>query len=169
MPKTFIDFSLHEQPQETDYLVGYNSQTGEEIRIPIPQISHQGESGKSVEIEYSVNGTSWHFPYLNGDKFMRQRVGSTEWSSMIKIACDENYVVVTDLDSVSPHIGLSAYLTTSTRTQEEGLYIYTSNGWRRVALEEGNNISEENNSGTEGETNGGDEPDSPTEGNEGND
>ena len=144
MPKTFIDFSLHEQPQETDYLVGYNSQTGEEIRIPIPQISHQGESGKSVEIEYSVNGTSWHFPYLNGDKFMRQRVGSTEWSVPMKIRCDDNYVVTDDLDELTPHIGLMAYLTTSTRVRDEGLYIYTSSGWRRIILAE----SEENETGT---------------------
>ena len=45
-----------------------------------------GTNGSSVEIEYSVDGaTSWHPTFVDGDKYMRQRIGSGAWSSAIRI------------------------------------------------------------------------------------
>ncbi|MCW5547855.1 MAG: hypothetical protein KIT44_02735 [Opitutaceae bacterium] len=45
-----------------------------------------GEDGDSLEVQYSVNGSSdWHFPFADGDLYMRQRVGAGDWSIAIRI------------------------------------------------------------------------------------
>lgn len=45
-----------------------------------------GANGSSIEVQFSVNGTSsWHATFQTGDKYMRERVGSGSWSSAIKI------------------------------------------------------------------------------------
>lgn len=45
-----------------------------------------GSPGDSVEIEYSVDGsTSWHGTFTTGDLYMRQRVGTGAWSAAIRI------------------------------------------------------------------------------------
>jgi predicted phage tail protein len=44
-----------------------------------------GAPGSSVELEYSVDGISWHFPFATGDLYMRQRVAGGDWSTAIRI------------------------------------------------------------------------------------
>ena len=45
-----------------------------------------GNNGLSVEIQYSVDGaTGWHSTFVDGDKYMRQRIGTGAWSSPIRI------------------------------------------------------------------------------------
>ena len=49
-----------------------------------------GSNGSSVEIEYSVNGsTSWHSTFTTGDIYMRQRVGAGSWSAAIRIVGEQ--------------------------------------------------------------------------------
>lgn len=46
-----------------------------------------GSNGESIEVQYSANGSTWHDPpFVTGDLYMRQRVGSSgAWSSAIRI------------------------------------------------------------------------------------
>jgi hypothetical protein len=45
-----------------------------------------GEDGDSLEVQYSVNGSSdWHFPFESGDLYMRQRLTGGDWSIAIRI------------------------------------------------------------------------------------
>ncbi|MDP1580656.1 MAG: phage tail protein [Candidatus Didemnitutus sp.] len=53
---------------------------------PIRLTGSDGEAGDSLEVEYSIDGsTSWHFPFASADKYMRQRIGGGAWSLAIKI------------------------------------------------------------------------------------
>lgn len=50
----------------------------------------EGEAGDSISVEYSVDGsTSWHSTFEALDKYMRQRVGSGDWSIAIKIVGED--------------------------------------------------------------------------------
>lgn len=50
----------------------------------------KGDNGESIEIEYSINGSSsWHSVFTSGDKYMRQKVGTGDWSSAIKIVGED--------------------------------------------------------------------------------
>jgi hypothetical protein len=50
------------------------------------KLAENGSDGSSVEVEYSVDGsTSWHSTFTGGDKYMRQRIGGGAWSAAIKI------------------------------------------------------------------------------------
>lgn len=40
----------------------------------------------ALDVEYSIDGsTAWHFPFADGDKYMRQRLSGGSWSAAIKI------------------------------------------------------------------------------------
>ena len=49
-----------------------------------------GTNGSSIEIQYSPDGTNWHAaPFVDGDLFMRQRVGTGAFSAAIRIVGEE--------------------------------------------------------------------------------
>lgn len=83
----FRDFLLRNLITETDFLVGYD-ENGNYIRInknglvqslvaevPVPELV----------VQYSTNGSAWHNDYVVGDKLMRIKVGSGNWSAPIRI------------------------------------------------------------------------------------
>ncbi len=76
--KRFKDFLLRNSIQNQDYIVGYDSDTGEEIRIKASAL--QGAAGKSADIQFSAEGDSWHYPITDGDLYIRIRIGSGAWN-----------------------------------------------------------------------------------------
>jgi hypothetical protein len=49
-----------------------------------------GESGDSVSVEYSIDGTTlWHSAFAEGDIYMRQAVGTGAWSDAIRIVGEQ--------------------------------------------------------------------------------
>lgn len=63
----------------------YNSANAWELMV---QDGADGAAGQSVEVEYSVDGSTWHADYVSGDKYLRQRVGTGAWSAAIKFVGD---------------------------------------------------------------------------------
>lgn len=56
---------------------------------PAPEDLESQIKDQEVYVEYSVDGImSWHFPYVNGDKFMRQKKGSASWSGAMPFGKD---------------------------------------------------------------------------------
>lgn len=76
--KRFKDFLLRNSIQNQDYIVGYDSTTGEEIRIKASAL--QGSAGKSADIQFSADGDSWHYPIADGDLYIRIRIGNGAWN-----------------------------------------------------------------------------------------
>ena len=60
MTKRFKDFILRTLLKTTDYLIGFDNDTGEEFRILASSIAQKGEDGKSAEIQFSSNLSNWH-------------------------------------------------------------------------------------------------------------
>jgi len=48
-----------------------------------------GSDGASVEVDYSSDGVNWHDTYVSGDIYLRQRVGTGEWSAAIQFVGDD--------------------------------------------------------------------------------
>lgn len=48
-----------------------------------------GAQGKSVAVQWSADGSSWHDTYQSGDKYMRERVGDGTWSAAIKVVGED--------------------------------------------------------------------------------
>lgn len=86
----FTQFSEKSEPSNADYVVGYDSGENKEIKIPVASLYRRGADGESLEVQYSHNGEDWHFPFRKDDRYMRQRVGKTEWSEAIRIAVESN-------------------------------------------------------------------------------
>ena len=80
MVKRFKDFILRTLLKTSDYIVGYDGMTGEEIRIKASDMVQKGEPGASADIQFSANADSWHFPAIEGDVYVRFRVGLGTWS-----------------------------------------------------------------------------------------
>jgi len=80
MIKRFKDFLLRTLLNGTDYIVGYDGVTGEEIRIKVSNMLQKGDAGASADIQFSANTENWHFPAMNNDVYVRFRVGLGEWS-----------------------------------------------------------------------------------------
>lgn len=59
----------------------------------------KGADGSSVEVEYSIDGsTLWHSTYTAGDFYLRQRIGTGAWSSAIKfVGTDGSTPTLVDL------------------------------------------------------------------------
>lgn len=76
--KKFKDFLLRSNISQQDYIVGYDSNTGEEIRIKASSL--QGAAGAGADIQFSIDGSSWHYPIQEQDLFIRIRVGNGEWN-----------------------------------------------------------------------------------------
>jgi hypothetical protein len=63
-------------------ITGPNGQDGEP--------GADGEDGDSIEVQYSVDGsTAWHFPYVAGDVYMRQRLTGGDWSAAIRFVGED--------------------------------------------------------------------------------
>ena len=57
--------------------------------IRVPQ-GERGPEGDSISVQFSVNGQSnWHYPFVEGDIYMRQRVGSGAWSDAIRVVGEQ--------------------------------------------------------------------------------
>jgi hypothetical protein len=89
---TFQEFLLENSPHTGEFIVGYDSATGKEIKIPVGNMVQAGTPGIGVDIQYSANGSdSWHYPATSGDEYMRLRKGTDAWSQAFKIvAVTEN-------------------------------------------------------------------------------
>lgn len=59
--------------------------TGELLGTWSPPVRIDGLNGDGLEVEYSVDGSSWHSTFTPGDLYMRQRVGGGAWSGAIRI------------------------------------------------------------------------------------
>ena len=86
---SFKDFSLRSGLSAGDCIVGYDGQTGDEIRIKASNLVQKGEPGESVQIQFSTNAQSWHFPAMETDMYIRFRAGSGAWSTAIRIGVPE--------------------------------------------------------------------------------
>lgn len=69
---------LRNSIQNQDYIVGYDSTTGEEIRIKAALF--QGSAGASVDIQFSTDQSAWHYPIADGDLYIRIRIGNGAWN-----------------------------------------------------------------------------------------
>lgn len=55
----------------------------------IPQ-GERGPEGDSISVQFSVSGTSgWHYPFVEGDIYMRQKVGSDAWSDAMRVVGEQ--------------------------------------------------------------------------------
>lgn len=83
----FRDFLLKRLLGSTDYIVGYDAD-GNYIRISKADLALSVASNVTVptlQVQYSVNGNSWHDSYTSGDIYVRMKVGSGEWSNGIRL------------------------------------------------------------------------------------
>ena len=73
----FTDFIMKNTPKTGDYVVGYDENTGMEIRIPVGNLGTAGAAGTSVDVQYSANGSEgWHYPDAEGDQYIRFKKGT---------------------------------------------------------------------------------------------
>ncbi len=89
MTKSFKDFQEKAKPATVDYVVGYDKEKLQEIKVPVSALTTKGNDGAGLSVEYSANAQTWHTNYIAGDKYMRQRIGTGAWSSAIRIAPEE--------------------------------------------------------------------------------
>lgn len=68
-----------------------------------------GKDGKSVQAQYSSDGTSWHDAFATGDEWMRTRTTGGSWSDAMKIVGENGE----DGDYTDFTFGISQYLTTA--------------------------------------------------------
>lgn len=76
--RRFKDFLLRNSIQNQDYVVGYDGNNGEEIRIKAS--TFRGADGSSADIQFSADRETWHYPIAEGDLYIRIRVGAGEWN-----------------------------------------------------------------------------------------
>lgn len=85
----FGDFLLKRTLNNDDFLVGCDS-NGKYFRISVQDLrSTLGVTkvkAESVIIQYSINGNLWHSTFTEGDRYMRVKCGSGEWSDAICIS-----------------------------------------------------------------------------------
>lgn len=54
------------------------------------KVNIKGEAGTSIFVQYSVDGqTDWHDKFVEGDIYMRQKLGDGNWSQPIKIVAED--------------------------------------------------------------------------------
>jgi hypothetical protein len=87
--KSFNQF-IPTEIREIDFIVGYKGDNMEEIRVSVSTLLSllRGQDGKSVQIQFSQTGQSWHYPDADGDQYMRIKVGNEPFSNSFKIRGD---------------------------------------------------------------------------------
>jgi hypothetical protein len=89
----FTDFLLKNTLTAGYFVVGYDENTGVEIRIPVGNLGTAGAAGASVDMQYSANASSWHYPDAEGDQYIRFKKGTDAWSTAFKIKTTEAIVI----------------------------------------------------------------------------
>lgn len=89
----FTDFLLKNTLTAGYFVVGYDENTGVEIRIPVGNLGTAGAAGASVDVQYSANASSWHYPDAEGDQYIRFKKGTDAWSTAFKIKTTEAIVI----------------------------------------------------------------------------
>jgi hypothetical protein len=101
MNKKFSDFELKSSISSL-HIVGYDTETQEEIKIPAQALVQPGKPGDSLKVEYSVNGESWHIIHEEDDQYMRQKVGSGEWTNAILINSRSEQEAINEIKALLP-------------------------------------------------------------------
>lgn len=83
------------------YVVGYDENTGVEIRIPVGNLGTAGAAGASVDVQYSANASSWHYPDAEGDVYIRFKKGVADWSAAFKIKATETILLEYSADGAT--------------------------------------------------------------------
>lgn len=85
----FNQFTLRQLLANTDYLVGYDSETGSYIRISkddlIETLAYPEMDPMNVSIQYKSSGGSWHNTMTSGDRYIRFKIADYAWSNAIDI------------------------------------------------------------------------------------
>lgn len=103
----FSEFQIKENPATTDYVVGYDVETLEEIQIPVSSLFRQGADGRSLQVQYSQDAENWHSRYVDGDRYARQKLGTAAWTDAI---------LIRGVDGKDGSDGLSLYIEYSVDT-----------------------------------------------------
>ncbi len=79
---SFLDFIKVNGLADNDELVGTRAVDGKNIRMSVSVLKSilRGRDGASVQMQYSATGQNWHYPAIEGDKYLRVKVGDGEWS-----------------------------------------------------------------------------------------
>lgn len=83
------DFTKKSKLVATDCLIGFDSK-GNLIRVSMSDLATSlgvtTVKAESVQVQYSLNKSSWHTPFVEGDRYMRVKCGSGAWSDAICIS-----------------------------------------------------------------------------------
>lgn len=83
------DFIVKQKLQDKDSLVGFDER-GNLIRINISDLKNtlgvRTVAAEKVVVQYSLDANTWHTPFAEGDRYMRVKCGSGEWSDAIRIS-----------------------------------------------------------------------------------
>ena len=99
----FSKFLLKNTVVNSMFVVGYDESTGLEIKIPVGSLSTTGTPGSSVDIQYSANAESWHYPEQASDQYIRFKRGTDAWSVAFKIKTNETFVIQYSADNINWH------------------------------------------------------------------
>ena len=135
-----------------------------DLLLDAPSLTN-GADGKSVQLRYSSDKTSWHDVYVTGDIWLQQRVGEdAQWSDPIpfvgeagkagkagkdgtyydyQFAVNDSLTIapITGWQDVPPSVGIGQYLWLRTRLVDPNSEV--ENTWRavRVGGEKGDSVS----------------------------
>lgn len=83
------EFVRKRQLTANDCLIGFD-ESGTAFRIGIADLKEalgvKTVAAEKVTVHYSLDGRTWHTPYMDGDRYMRVKCGSGEWSEAIRIS-----------------------------------------------------------------------------------
>jgi hypothetical protein len=94
MNKAFKDFLTTPAPQDEDYIVGYQADGEQEMKVPFSALKllMKGDAGNGASMQFSpssANPDGWHYPGMDTDRYVRFRTGTDPWSPAFKIVADE--------------------------------------------------------------------------------
>lgn len=118
----FNQFTLRQLLANTDYLVGYDSNTGSYIRIAkddlIETLAYPEMDPMNVSIQYKGEGllSNWHSTMSAGDRYVRIKIADYQWSEAV------------DIQSLSPQF----QLTDERLVKYRNIYTIKDEGHRKV-------------------------------------
>ena len=75
------DGNYYKTPEGGYYIAGTTQSADWDLLLDASGLV-DGEDGASIEVRYSADGTNWHFPFVEGDIYMQQRIGeNSPWSN----------------------------------------------------------------------------------------